>query len=813
MRRSQSVHETSVGLFAFLDVLMSTMGSLILVLMIVSPKIHQEKIAKAATEAARDIVKVEPAPAPAPAAMPVVAPPRETIDLNARFAARVAALAAQTDEKQRAADDAERTLAAERERFQEIHADRAELERELAKLRTAKDRTLASVDELSTEGIQVESELAKRGSRLRKIRDQIAHQSTEYQFVAYDGVSGTTRRPILIECVDDHIKFVEEDITLTSAELSGFDNKGVNPLRAGAEALLQYWSAHSAPGDPKPYLLLVVRPSGTLEYYRARNLLERLKAPFGYELLPEDQKLAPPAADPQAVAACRQAINKTIAGRDKVFHDVFATNGNFDPRNPWRSGAGGSRVGLSGGAGGGASGKSGSFAGDPFDLTNDGFPGGAKGTGGGSLVAAGNANAGGAVPAGLGAGGGTAFGAGGMSGGGGGGGGGESADSGSAGFRVNGTGPQGVAAGGGTSNAAGSGAGNSNDTAAQGTSGTGKAGGSSAEAPGLGTVAGGSGSSTGDAATGGGRPQSVTDQSGIELLPPSGSGAGSSGGSTILGERGTPVSSGDPPLAGEAQLAGERDVLPKAQSAAGEAGIGQPTPSEFGSSPSTPIVQSALAGSSLAGAQEGPAPASGAPNTTADSSGQSGPPQAAPMDGAAAADGSSVPGGSPGGSSPATDSGGEAGQSASASVDGANVPSLGHVSQDSDDAPPRPGEHRRWGYSNPQASIGFEHDVTIWIGARAIAVGGQPPVAINQADSTRRLTAIVTSALNREAQTWGRPPDHLYWVPNVKFIVSPGGNLTYERLRPAIEQHGLVSSVDYRLEMESPRQTFQSWVQ
>ena len=56
MRRSHSVSETSVGLFAFLDVLMSTMGSLILVLMIVSPKIRQEKMAKAATEAARDIV-------------------------------------------------------------------------------------------------------------------------------------------------------------------------------------------------------------------------------------------------------------------------------------------------------------------------------------------------------------------------------------------------------------------------------------------------------------------------------------------------------------------------------------------------------------------------------------------------------------------------------------------------------------------------------------------------------------------------------------------------------------------------------------
>jgi hypothetical protein len=133
--------------------------------------------------------------------------------------------------------------------------------------------------------------------------------------------------------------------------------------------------------------------------------------------------------------------------------------------------------------------------------------------------------------------------------------------------------------------------------------------------------------------------------------------------------------------------------------------------------------------------------------------------------------------------------------------------------QSSDDAPNRDSTKHRWGYSSPQASIGFEHEVTIWVGARAIVVGGQPPVSINRAESTQRLAALVVPALDREARAWGRPPDHLYWVPNVKFVVSPGGNLTYERLRPLIERHGLVSSVEYCLEMESPRQTFQSWVQ
>jgi hypothetical protein len=181
--------------------------------------------------------------------------------------------------------------------------------------------------------------------------------------------------------------------------------------------------------------------------------------------------------------------------------------------------------------------------------------------------------------------------------------------------------------------------------------------------------------------------------------------------------------------------------------------------------------------------------------------------------GASAQGESSLPGGSPSGASSGSDSGGEPGQSSGGSADGSEVAGLTSSSHDSYDAPPRNGATRRWGYSSPQASIGFEHDVTIWIGARAIVVGGQPPIPINRAESPRRLAALVVPALDREARTWGRPPDHLYWVPNVKFVVSPGGNLPYERLRPAIERHGLVSSVDYQLELESPRQTFKSWVQ
>jgi hypothetical protein len=1000
MRRSQAVHETSVGLFAFLDVLMSTMGSLILVLMIVSPKIRQEKIAKAATEVARDVVKIETKPVPTPA--PAVVPKRETIDLNAKFATHVAELTSQADDKRRTATDAQHELATAHDRSQKVHETREQLEHELADLRAAKTRLVASVEDLSAEGVKVETELARRGSRLRKIRDHIAHESTEYAFVAYDGVSGTTRRPILVECADDRIKFVQENITLTSADITGFTSVA-NPLLSGAEALLDYWSTHASASEPKPYVLMVVRPSGTLSYYRARNLLERMKAPFGYELLPEDQKLAPPAADPQATLACREAIDRAIAKRDAVFNQVFATTGGSkrDPLRRGPGGAGGDVPGLNGngtpggakdgsgvgpsgtggGAGGNRAGSTWTFA-DPFDLTSGGVRAAGKAAASASsdaLVASGNTTQrapGGNGPGSKGADG-NAAGPGGAANGGLDGSG--SSTSGSGSDAAAGAGPSG--AGTGAAGATGLGGAQANGGPANGnggngpgglgsglpgslvgggaTGGTGPGGGTGAGAPGglpagggtgpggLGSggvglngqggggaggnlVAGGPGGTGGGATPGGaggmvagglgpngtagmsggsptpgapdglltagalsgtnnlpngpngsdpnasGKPPGAPGGSGLspsgdlvaaspnqsgangngpnggtgtdgqpggarsdepfELLPTLGAGKGPGMDGGVPGELGNSSSGGDLALSG----AGGSQQLGPAPAGSSSA--------EFGSGPTTPILQAGTGGSPLSSPSGGLSSASGMsggsgggtgqpdslgtgsgePASAATGSGQPGTPQMAsdpgttspqgdlafsPGPSAGSPSGGAPGGGSPGGGSMGSD-GGNAGQSASGSVDASagagGMPSLGHAG---DDTPDNSFATRHWGYSTPQAHVGFNHDVSVWIGAHSIVVGSQPPIPISRAESAPRLAAIVVPALDREARTWGRPPDHLYWVPNVKFVVSPGGNLTYERLRPVMQRHGMISSVEYRLELESPRQTFHSWVQ
>jgi hypothetical protein len=127
------------------------------------------------------------------------------------------------------------------------------------------------------------------------------------------------------------------------------------------------------------------------------------------------------------------------------------------------------------------------------------------------------------------------------------------------------------------------------------------------------------------------------------------------------------------------------------------------------------------------------------------------------------------------------------------------TPSLLGASGDDMDNP-RHSSKNQWGYAGRQATVGFEHDVTIRVQANRIFVGMQPAIPCGQGESSRQLSAEVIAALNREARTWGPPPENFYWVPHINFVISPGGNVPYERIYATIARHGLISSVDYRLD-------------
>ena len=164
---------------------------------------------------------------------------------------------------------------------------------------------------------------------IQQARVQLADADTKFSIVPYDGDSGTTRRPLIIECTEHGLTFASEGMTLTPADLDGFTPR-YNPLLYVTQALSRYWQRRERTSSSdelgEPYLLLVVRPGGTIAYYVARALLAGMRDSFGYELVADDQDFIWPESDPEAKEICRLIVERMLAERDELA-EVAVTQG------------------------------------------------------------------------------------------------------------------------------------------------------------------------------------------------------------------------------------------------------------------------------------------------------------------------------------------------------------------------------------------------------------------------------------------------------------------------------------------------------
>ena len=150
-------------------------------------------------------------------------------------------------------------------------------------------------------------DLANLEARVRSARESIEKQRADaanrppaYAVLPYVGVHGTHRRPLYIECCIDGVFLQPEGIRLSPADFEGPPGPG-NPLASALRAAREQISRTATnPGDPaqQPYPLLLVRPSGVMAYYAAREAIASWGSEFGYQLVDEDWTLAFPPADP-----------------------------------------------------------------------------------------------------------------------------------------------------------------------------------------------------------------------------------------------------------------------------------------------------------------------------------------------------------------------------------------------------------------------------------------------------------------------------------------------------------------------------------
>lgn len=337
MSRRRTGQSTAISLFPFLAVLICTMGALILLLLVTTRQIRAQEIAREQAKLEDSTTSEETTGSELTLPLPVqverpapAAPDPERIRKLKQSRDQDAEIAEKSEERRLLADklDRERTRLAEaRREFEALQSRMDGLQDRLQSEQADQDRQRRQTTDLTEEEKKLLEDLEHARRKLTDLKARQQNAQGEFALIPFDGKSGTTRRPLFIECTERGFRILPEDILLTPEDMNGFSER-VNPLLAANEALTAYWSgkADVRPSEidsqNPPYTLLIVRPSGTVAYYLARRFLNRIKEPFGYELVEEDYPLHVPTPDPQAKRIALHAIELTLASRDEILQEL-----------------------------------------------------------------------------------------------------------------------------------------------------------------------------------------------------------------------------------------------------------------------------------------------------------------------------------------------------------------------------------------------------------------------------------------------------------------------------------------------------------
>jgi hypothetical protein len=294
MTRARAQSGPTISLFPFLAVLLCTMGSLLVVLVIFS------RSAKQAGIAAAEQARVEAAAA--------AAARREELELaRDELGWRIDHVRGMRDRTAEDLAKARMQLAGTEENARQL-ADELDA---LARVIEALEGTTAA----ETDGqaiIDLERRLAEARAALDDAKEKLADRPPAYAVVPYEGANGTHRRPLYIECCIDGVFLQPEGIRLGPADFEGPPGPG-NPLASALRAAREHIARNPGEsGDPnvQPYPLLLVRPSGVMAYYAARESIQSWGSEFGYQFVDEEWTLNYPPRDAALADAEMRAIDE-----------------------------------------------------------------------------------------------------------------------------------------------------------------------------------------------------------------------------------------------------------------------------------------------------------------------------------------------------------------------------------------------------------------------------------------------------------------------------------------------------------------------
>lgn len=336
-------HNNSISLFPFLAVLVCAMGSLILLLLVMTRKIRQDQYVEnnAVVESAASEVDIELA-----ARIAALEKQISSAELNLNSLQENAqAYRSSVDESRVRITDLESELARLREKLKGTDAGAVPVAESLAETRKLKAEEVALLRQLKdTEKrlLSKQQQLAKaqdasneaslalqeKHSDLLKLRDQVdearsnlAKVSGTSTLLEFSNPTGTERTPIVVDVSGKGFEIYPNGIQITPADMEGFPVRD-NPFLAAILTIHQHRSKGSVTGAP--YVLLLVRPDGALPFYGAQRILTESNIHYGYELLEAKDSVVSGTPDSTEKPLVTKSIDEALRRRENLYAKLMA---------------------------------------------------------------------------------------------------------------------------------------------------------------------------------------------------------------------------------------------------------------------------------------------------------------------------------------------------------------------------------------------------------------------------------------------------------------------------------------------------------
>jgi hypothetical protein len=301
-RRRRSTGDT-ITLFPFLAVLICTVGSLIVLLVVVvqQAKANAEDVSE---QQAEQQAKIEEQ---------IDRVKLEVEDLRWQAELLAGSRDATTAELRRSQDELsylEDEIRQLRVRLEQAADEAAHIE-----ALAAKESDQAGTAEAHLAALREKLDYARES--LAQARDVFQKREVSYALLPYVGPNGTRRQPIYIECLADRVILQPEGIELLGPDFQAPITDD-NPLAAALRAKREFMQDAADRQVEPPYPLIVVRPDGAQAYAAARAAMSSWEDEFGYELVDADMKLTYPEFDPGLAAVAREAVAEARARREML---------------------------------------------------------------------------------------------------------------------------------------------------------------------------------------------------------------------------------------------------------------------------------------------------------------------------------------------------------------------------------------------------------------------------------------------------------------------------------------------------------------